>query len=90
MEGIKKGIRKVFSIIFGFAILFGGIFIWEGLYRWQIGASLEEWLPMTLTGMALATAGMFYHRNIWIFRSPMNSRDMKMYVEGKQYEGKGE
>lgn len=82
---VKKIIKKAFSIIFGFAILFGGIFLWEGLSRWQFGVVFWEWFPMTLTGMALAIVGMLYHRNAWIFKPPMKSQDMKMYVEGKEY-----
>ena len=89
-NGIKKRIKKALSFVFGFAILFGSIFMWEGLHRWQIGANPGEWFPMALIGVILAISGIIYHRDAWIFQPPMKPQDMKMYVEGEQYKGKGE
>jgi len=87
---IKDMVRDFFSAFFWvvFALgVFSGLIAIHLLYR---EAPIGEWLPWVFWGSIMVAIGGCYHRKSWIFQMPMNSRDIKLYVEGNEHKGKGE
>jgi hypothetical protein len=78
--------KNLFNGFFVFMIVFGAFLSLGGVLKWKDEFSAKGSIPVAIVlGSAFLLIGIFHFRKSWIFRPPMKSSDMKLFVDGEEY-----